>query len=207
MKVKKFFYYFIIPVFKPVTGVRRLLQDKNRVLYGFLLFLTLGILYTITVFIGWKNGFGAVVEPFVKIPAEKYYFYQMFYQIPLFIVIMVLFAGTARLLAMVFHGQGSFENLFAVTCVSMTLPMFLTMWLPESMLMICFPGHRLTPLGGFKIFPMWFEVARQIAGLLWPVVMIVKGTSLSEKVHWLVALFIALVAAVPMTALMLVFVR
>jgi len=45
------------------------------------------------------RGFGAQVAPFLRIAAERYYFWQRFFQIPLFLLTNVAFAGTARLLA------------------------------------------------------------------------------------------------------------
>jgi len=62
-------------------------------LYGLLLFLALGILYTFSVQMAWMRGFPAGVTPFIAIPADRYYFWQRFYQIPLFLVTFITFAG------------------------------------------------------------------------------------------------------------------
>jgi len=118
MKFSNLVKYFFVPIFKPKQNIIKLLVDKHKMAYSFIIFLFLGSIYTITVFIGYKNGFGAVQEPFLKIPAEDYYFWQMFYQIPLFIIIAILFAGTARLTAIPFKGKGTFEDIFAICCVS-----------------------------------------------------------------------------------------
>ena len=83
--------------------------------------------------------FGAQVAPFLRIAAERYYFWQCFFQIPLFLLTNVVFAGTARLLAAACGGRGSYEDIFALCCTAMTLPMFLTMWLPETLFILA-PG-------------------------------------------------------------------
>jgi hypothetical protein len=199
--------YFFIPVFKPKQNIINLLEDKHKIAYSFITFLFLGCIYTITVYIGYQKGFGAVQEPFLKIPAEDYYFWQMFYQIPLFIIIAILFAGTVRLTSLIFKGEGTFEDIFAICCVSLTFPMFLLMWVPESILVFFFDDQRLTPLGGFKIYPMWFDYLRLLAGIIWPIVVIIRGIIISEKLHWLSSTIITLIASIPLTAFMIIFVR
>jgi len=81
------------------------------------------------------------------------------------------------------------------------------MWIPESLLLIFFPDQRLTPLGGFKIYTMWFDYIRLLAGIIWPIVIIIRGIIISEKVNWLSSIIITLVASIPLTALMIIFVR
>jgi predicted permease len=75
------------------------------------------------------------------------------------------------------------------------------------MLMVFFPGHRLTPLGGFDFFPAWFDAARQLASIIWPLVIIVLGVNLSERIGWLQSSIVTVVASIPMTVLMVAVVR
>ncbi len=207
MEFSSLLKYFFIPIYRPKHSMIQLLEDKHKMGYSFSIFLFLGLIYTLTVFIGYKNGFGAVEEPFIKIPAEDYYFWQMFYQIPLFIIIAILFAGTARIIAIPFKGKGAFEDAFSICCISLTFPMFLLLWVPESLLVIIFPDQRLTPLGGFKIYPMWFDYIRVLAGIIWPIVIMIMGITISEKVKWSYSLIITLVASIPLTVLIIIFIR
>lgn len=83
-----------------------------------------------------------------------------FFQVPLFFMVTVVFAGFARLASVALNGRGSFECIYAICAVGMTLPMLIVLWFPETLLIVFFPDRRLNPLGGFGAFPLWLDVAR-----------------------------------------------
>jgi hypothetical protein len=139
------------------------------------------------------------VEPFLKIPAEDYYFWQRFYQIPFFFLTSILFAGSVRLLSIPFAGTGSFEDHFCLFAVAQTFPMFLTMWLPETIYFIFYESASAAPI--------WFDLSRQIIGLLWPLLIMVKGIMIIEMITWYYSLLIMIISAIPITLLMIVFIR
>ncbi len=195
----KLLRYFLLPAYRPAGGIKALLTDRRRVLYAVLIFLFLGAIYTVSVQLAYMRGIGAAVEPFLKIPAIDYYYWQRFFQIPFFFVTSIVFAGTVRLVSMCLGGKGSFEDIFSVFCVAQTFPMFLTMWIPETVGFVFFPGQ--------SIFPVWIDVARQITGILWPLAVMVMGISTAERIKWYYSAIITLIAAVPLTTLMIVFIR
>ena len=163
------------------------------------MFLFLGVVYTFSVQLAYSRGIGAQVEPFVTIPAAEYYFYQRFWQVPFFLLTSVLFSGVARLVAIPLAGQGRFEDVLCVSWVAQTLPMFLTMWLPETLMFVFLPG---TP-----IRPLWLDVARQVAGIAWAIVVMVMGVGQVERLYWPRSLVVVLAGAIPMTVLTVIFVR
>lgn len=207
MKLSKLLSYLLLPIHKPNEKLQLLIHDQRKVVYGFISLLLIGILYTITVYIGYRNGFGAVVTPFLAIPAEDYYFWEPFFALPVFILIAIVFAGLCRLVALIFNGNGSFENIFSIYCLSITLPMFLTMWLPESTLIIFFASQRATELGGFRIFPIWIDALRQIIGIVWPLIITILGIKLSERMNWGKSILVAIIAFIPTSLLMIIFIR
>jgi hypothetical protein len=197
--MRDIFRFFLLPAYKPVSGIRELRDSKKKVLYAVLLFLFLGIIYTITVQLGYMKGLGASVEPFIKIPAEDYYRWQRFYQIPFFFITSIVFAGTARLLAVPFSGAGSFEDHFCLFAVAQTLPMFITMWVPETIYFLFYSST--------SVVPVWVDIVRQIVGIVWPLVIMVTGIAITEKIKWYLAAVITLVAAIPTVSLMVIFIR
>jgi hypothetical protein len=199
--------YFLLPLIKPVERMRRLVEDDRKVAYGFIIYVILGLLYTVTVTIGYLNGFGAVTKPLINIPEEKYYLYQAFFQVPFFIVAAVVFAGVARLASTALKGRGSFESLFAIGAVGMTLPMFVTLWIPETMLLVFFPDKRLTPLGGFAVIPVWLDNLRMAAGAVWMLVIIIRGIMICERISLWKAIVISVCGGIPMGMLMAIFIR
>jgi hypothetical protein len=199
MEVESFFRFFLLPVSKPKRRIAELISHPRGLLMAVMIFLFLGIIYTISVQLAWMQGVGAAVEPFLKIPAHEYYYWQRFWQIPFFFITSILFAGVVRLLCAAVNGQGRFEQMFAIFCIAQTLPMFLTMWLPETIGFIFFPGEA--------IMPVWIDVIRQVAGIVWPVVITIIGIQMVEKIPGVYATLFTILAAIPMIALMVIFIR
>jgi len=206
MTVRQWLRYFLAPVVRPRRMVERLFLDPHKVGYAVLVYLFLGVIYTASVQAAYMRGFGAQVTPFLAIPAESYYFWQRFYQIPFFLLTNVLFAGTARLLALGFKGSGSFENAFALSAVAMTLPMFLTMWLPETVMFFTL-SPDFAPQGSWGGAWSLFNILRQVTGVVWPLVIIVAGLRRSEGIGLLQAVVATILAFIPTGALMVVFIR
>ena len=191
--------FFLLPLIRPRVTLTRLLAHEHRLGLSLVVFLFLCVIYTFSVQLAYSRGIGAQIEPFVTIPAAEYYFYQRFWQIPFFLLTSVLFAGVARLAAIPLGGHGRFEDLLCVGLVAQTLPMFLTMWLPETFMFVFLPG---TP-----IHPFWLDVTRQLAGIVWAMVIMTMGISQAERLSWPRSVVVVLAGAIPMTALMVIFVR
>ena len=207
MSQQSFWNYLSIPVFNSQEKIKVLTQDEWKIKFASSAILLLGFLYTITVIIGYQRGFGAVVPPLLPIPAEEYYFWETFFTIPIFFLGIALFAGVCRWLASVMGGRGSFGDIFAIYAFAMLLPTLLTMWLPETTLIVFFPDRRLTPLGGFDLFPGWVDVARQVLGGLWPLVIAAIGIRISEQLDWFKSILIAVLASLPYIGMVLAFIR
>lgn len=191
--------FFLLPVYQPIKNIHLLVKSKKKITYSVLIFLFLGIIYTISVQLAYMKGLGASVEPFIKIPAKNYYFWQRFYQIPFFFMTSIIFAGTVRLLSVMFSGAGRYEDHFCIFAIAQTLPMFVTMWIPETIYFIFFSKAT--------VMPIWFDVSRQIIGIVWPLIITVSGISIIENIKWYQSLFISLIASVPTVLLMVLFIR
>jgi hypothetical protein len=63
----------------PRKTTRRLLEDPHRLRQTTAASLLMGVLYTASVFIGYLHGFGAVMEPWLPIPARDYYLWETFF--------------------------------------------------------------------------------------------------------------------------------
>lgn len=85
--------------------------------------------------------------------------------------------------------------------------MFLTMWLPETVLFLL--SNYAQEIQSFQNNPMisLIHTARQIVGIVWPLVIIVIGITISEKIKWLPAILVTVVAMLPTAALMVIFIR
>lgn len=205
--MKTFFYYFVLPLVRPAKRMDELFNDERRVKFAALNLLIIGLLYTFTIYMGYRNGFGAVVKPFIAIPAEDYYLYELFFALPLFFLVVVLFAGCAQLLSRVFGGKGTFEDAFVANAMPYVLPMLLTMWLPETYVMVFVPQLRASELGGFGFMPVWMDAARQIIGIIWPVAITAIGIKKSQRFAWWKAIPVTVLAFIPAGTMILLFIR
>ena len=207
MTFKKGLLYVLLPIYKPTRQISAFFNDKHKVGYAVLALFILGLLYTFTIVVGYLNGFGAAHSPWLAIPPEDYYLWESFFALPVYFVSVILFAGTARLLSMLFRGTGSFEHIFAIYAIALVFPTVITMWIPETTLIVFFPDQRLMPLGGFAVMPMWLDTLRQLVGGLWPVVIAVIGIRKSEHITWWQSGFVTFCAAIPTVIFILVFIR
>jgi hypothetical protein len=207
MKVTRLLKYLVIPVYRPNKRIGQLINDSDRLAYGIIALLMIGLLYTFTILIGYINGFGAAFPPVLNIPAEEYYFWEIFFAMPVFILAVILYAGTARLVASALGGKGSFEAHFAVLSVAILIPTLLTMWLPETLLFAFFPETQKLIARGEPVFHPVFDIPRQVIGILWPLALATLGIRRSEKVSWPAGVLTSLCAMVVYLAFILVFIR
>ena len=193
--------------FRPVRGTAELMDDPGSLAGGLLIYTILGLAYTLTVVIAAGRGFGAVVTPFLNIPAEDYYLWERWFALPVYLISLIVFAGTARLLSAAMGGKGRFEFILAVYAFAMFWPVIITMWLPETWLMVIRPDARAEDLGGFSGLPTWIDVARQVIGIIWPAAVTIAGVRSSENIGWFRAVVAVMGAMVPTVAFILVFIR
>jgi len=192
---------------RPASTVATLKQDPSFFGYGIGAWLLMGLMYTVTVLIGYLNGFGAVVKPWIPIPAEDYYFWQTFFVIPVFFVVFVVAAGVMQLLARLMGGTGMFEDTFAVVALGSILPTFLFMWLPETLLMVFAPGIRAGQLGGFAFMPPWADAVRQLIVPVWTIAVYVLALARLQSLSIARTVIVVILGMVPAVMVTLVFVR
>lgn len=207
MNLKNFFTYLFIPLHKPNRNLPRLIADRFRVGYAVLALLLIGILYCVAVYIGYTHGFGAVTPPILNIPPQDYYLWETFFGIPVYFLVAIVFAGTARLIALALRGTGTFESLFAIYGVTSVLPMLILLWIPEATVMILASDQRAQPLGGFAFIPPWLDAARQILSFVWPLIITWLGIQHAEQLSGWRSAIVTVCAFVPTASLILVFIR
>jgi len=192
---------------RPGRTTGRLLVDRGRLRYGICAWLIISIAYGLVAWIGGMNGLGAVVRPWLPIPAERYYLWMGPFTPLIYLVNFLLLAGSLQLLAKIVRGQGSFEDTFVVVALTFFLPVFLTMWAFEMPVLVFFPQWRRTELGGLGYLPVWADSARQGIGLLWIVVTLTIAVSRVQRISMWRAIPITAVAALLAWSVTLTYLR
>lgn len=161
--MKKIIQYITIPVSKTSCKIEALINEKKKVHIGTSILFFVGILYAITVAIAAFKGISTVVEPFIPISREKYYFWGMFFTIPVFFIDVITFSGTARFIAYFLGGQGDFESIFSIYSIVTVIPLILTMWIPETLLILL----KDVSLNDSQVMiPLFIDIPRQVLGVI-----------------------------------------
>jgi hypothetical protein len=94
---------------------------------GFRNAITIAILYEGAILL-WAFGAEDVTLPaFLKIPEQQYYFYELIFLIPIFIVTWLLASGIAYTLARALGGSGSYNALLGGVGLTMAVSAYFTL--------------------------------------------------------------------------------
>ena len=105
-------YYFNV-IIRPRRTFDALMSDPRRLRFGMLALAIMAVLYTF-VYIFLIFGGGQPFKPWLAIPDDVYYRYNVFFVAPSMFMAWILAAGVTQLLGHLFSGQGSFEDTLSV---------------------------------------------------------------------------------------------
>lgn len=201
-------YYLVrLPLF-PAATARELSRDPKKLRYGFAGTMLMGGMYTVTLVVAYRRGFGAVEDPWLPIPAEDYYFWESFFAVPVYIVLLTTASGMTQLVSRALGGGwGTFEDAFAIVNLAEVLPTFLLMWVPETALFVLVPGRRATELGGFGFMPDWFDAFRLLAVPIWYLIAAARALSTTHRFSGVSALVAVGVGMVPAVIIAVTYIR
>jgi hypothetical protein len=209
--MNKFWAYLCGTVIKPRNAFTHLLADPRQLVYGGKAVLLIGVLYTLTVIGLAIARVPVAVQPWIAIPAENYYFWEIFFGMPVFVMGWILAAGLVQLLSKCFKGSGTFEGTFAVLGFVMTVPMFV-MWIVETLLtvfiLIGVMSH--TQWGEMTAHPgFWqiFGIGYQLVALAWYLVLAPIAVAVTQKLHWWQAAIVGTLTVVIVGFVMVIFIR
>jgi hypothetical protein len=206
-----FWSYFSGAVIKPSSTFSRLLKDSQHLIYGVKAFFLIGVLYTLTV-IGLAIVRAEIVFPaWIAIPAENYYFWEIFFTLPVFLLGWILAAGLVQLLSKIFKGNGTFEGTLAVLGFAMAIPAFV-MWIPETIVTVLFLLGIMTQKEWIEIsarpgFWRFFAAVYQFVALVWYIVLFSIAVSVTQKLRWWQAVIIGTLVVSIIGFVMIIFIR
>jgi hypothetical protein len=163
--------YLGLTVTAPRQTFGMLATDPRHLAVGVTAVLVLGTLYTITVAGLAVVGAQVVVEPWLRIPPDRYYYWQTLFTLPVFFCGIVLAAGLGHLFATAMGGRGTFEQTFALIAIAATLPWYVT-WVVETVGVVLILSGAITHADWIDAtsrsgFWQVFAVAYQAVPLAW----------------------------------------
>jgi len=111
--MRRFITYYFHTFFRPADTFSKLLGEQKQVIFGFRSVLITAILYTL-VYIFLILGGGQPFKPWLDIPLETYYRYNVFFCAPSMFLGWILAAGTVHTLCCFVTDQGRFENILSL---------------------------------------------------------------------------------------------
>jgi hypothetical protein len=116
METRPSFWSYYSGVFiHPSATFRNLLNDNRRLKFGLFAFLIPAIGYTLFYIMAYNSGgHPSTFKPWLAIPIEKYFYYDIFLTLPAYFLSLVTAAAMTQLLSKVFGGKGSFEDSVSV---------------------------------------------------------------------------------------------
>jgi hypothetical protein len=131
----------------------------------------LGLLYSLTVHLLQAGGAEPVVKPSLPIRRERYYAWLRFLTLPTFLAMWLSFSRIAQRTARALGGRGHDADTRALSGVALSLPVFITMWVPETIMALLLVRKVVS----WNAMRDWgnrgpglaFHNTRQIAGVLW----------------------------------------
>jgi len=116
----------------PSAFVKQLTTNPQALLIGFRNVLAIAILYEIAILLWALGSDGVTLPPFLRIPEDQYYFYELIFLIPMFIVTWLLASGIAYVMPRALRGIGSFDAILGGFGVSMAISFYFSL-IPDYM--------------------------------------------------------------------------
>ncbi len=209
--MNSFWSYFFGTIYSPRRTFTRLLSDPRQFSHGMKSVLLMGILYTITT-IGYAVvGAIPLMPPIIGIPAPDYYFWEIFFQIPVFVLDWLLASGLALLFSKLFRGGGTLKTHLAVLGFALNIPWYIT-WLADTVIVILYLLHILTPQEWADMIArggIWqaFTYSYPLISMIWLFFLVAIALKVVEKLQWRKVIINSAVTVLVLQVLMTVFIR
>lgn len=125
MELKTFSNYYRAIIVRPGPSFQNLIQDKNALKFSIISVLIQAILYTL-VYLFLILGGGQPFNPWLNIPLESYYRYNVFFCAPSMFLGWILATEVVHLLSRSFISSGSFEQTLCVFAFGISIASWTT---------------------------------------------------------------------------------
>ncbi|MDH3746859.1 MAG: hypothetical protein OER97_01535 [Gammaproteobacteria bacterium] len=95
----------------PKMTIAQMEGNSRAAFVGFKHILFLALLYEIVILLWALGGATPTLPAFLKIPDDQYYYYQLIFGIPLFLIVWLLAGGIAYVLSKALGGNGSYDTI------------------------------------------------------------------------------------------------
>jgi hypothetical protein len=208
--MKRFAGFFFGTVFRPNRAFAALQNDPKRVAKGFRAVFMPGFLFAVTAGLLAFGGALIVAPPLLPLAGVNYYFYQMFFALPVFLLGWALATAFARAFGKWRGGGASYKGTLAALGFAFGLPA-LAAWIPQAV----FAALTLLGMGQDEFMDLTARpglqrtIAFGVQGLVavWTVFLSAAAVRAGLRLRWAKALPVGLLTAAAFLGFLLVFIR
>jgi len=202
--IKKILHYFYKFIVNPKRASEEIAEDKLGLWAGLWWVIIFCLCYSVTVLIFYLLGHLPVAKPFLTIPLEKWYLIQTFTTLPIGLAGFLAYSGLAYLLCKLGNGKGNFDQTFASQAFTMHIPIFIFMWIPETLIAPILIANGIHTLP----WPDWIENLRVfVLPFIWIFIISTIALSKIHDIPWWKSVIIILISFIPTGGIMAVFIR
>lgn len=212
MEKKNFLFYYGNTFIKPGKTFELLLQNQNALKYGILSILIPAIGYTLFyIMASSAGGSPSTFKPWLAIPVEKYFFYDIFLALPGYFIAVLTATSVVYLLSKCQHGCATYDSLLAVIGMSIGIAAWSTMLHDLTDAFLAFIGvidmkwyekmlneptfWRTLLLSLFAVYFTWF------------LVLFYKGIKVTTRLSGVKSAALAIITLVVFQGILLIFIR
>jgi hypothetical protein len=208
--MKRFFGFFFGTVFRPNRAFASLQSNPSRLSKGFRAVLAPGLLFAVTAGLLAVGGALVAGPPVLPLAGENYYFYQIFFAVPVFLAGWLLAGSFARVFGRWRKGPASYGGTLAALGFAFGLPA-LAAWVPQAV----FAALTMLGMGQEEFMDLTAQpglqrtIAFGVQGLVavWTVFLSAAAVRAGLKLRWAKAIPVGLLTAAVFIAFLLVFIR
>jgi len=208
--MKSFWWYLAGTFWRPVCAFRALQTDPKKLAKGLKAILLIGVLHTLTV--GALAAGGALVPApaFLPISPDNYFFWEIFFALPVLILAWFLAAVIARLLGSRKGSGGQFRNGLSMLGFAFAVPQFPT-WIIETafavLLNLGMTQEEFMELSAQPGPWQTLVIGCQVLAVVWMLGLTILAVGISQKLKGGQAVAVGFLTTVLFLTIIIIFIR
>ena len=163
-------------VTRPECIFTRLADSDRNAGYGWLTTLGYGSLYSLTALQLAARKWEIRTPAILPIPEDRYYWYQAGFTVPVGVAGVGANALTCYGLSRAWGSDVTLAELWGPVSLAAAVPTFVTMWIPETLILPIFPQDSL--------WPKEVDLGRIAVGAAWSVALNVVAVKAAARLNW-----------------------
>jgi hypothetical protein len=211
-KKPDFWSYYSGVFLHPSETFSLLMRDNRRLKFGLYAFLIPAIGYTLFYIMAYNaGGSPSTFKPWLAIPVEKYFYYDIFLTLPAYFLSLIAASGIIQLLSRAFNGKGSFEDTVSVFGFGVGVATWSTMLHDLTDAFLGFIG--IIDLREYEKLlnepTLWRSLLWTLFAIyfIWYIVLFTKGIKTVHKTSASVSLILGFVSLIVYQLIFLIFIR